>query len=178
MPPTAAHRPQRSEAQCGTDMSSSNNSSGGGGSQQQKGNNITEVEQEHCQDDEAEDGDGEGEGEEEGMDDETKRQKRLELNRKAAHESRKRKKAKYQQLVETLQTLRTDTLQLSAQNDLMRQQLATPQATKYTPEKEELEKENKQLRNALLMALQALGEDEEDGEGERQPPALQKVKET
>jgi len=78
----------------------------------------------------------------------------------------------------TLQTLRTDTLQLSAQNDLMRQQLATPQATKYTPEKEELEKENKQLRNALLMALQALGEDEEDGEGERQPPALQKVKET
>ena len=67
----------------------------------------------------------------------------------------------------TIQSLRTETLQLSAQNDLMRQQLATSQRTKYTPKKEELEKENKELRNALLLALQALGEDEgEDEEGE------------
>ena len=66
----------------------------------------------------------------------------------------------------TLQSLRTETLQLSAQNDLMRQQLATPQPTKYTPEKEELEKENKELRNALLMALQALAEDEDEDEDE------------
>ncbi len=69
-------------------------------------------------------------------------------------------------------------MQLSAQNDSMRQQLATPQPTKYTSEKEELEKENKQLRHALLVALQALGEDEEEEGGERQPPAPQKVKET
>ena len=106
--PTAANRPQRSEkAPCGNDTGSSNSRRGSGGSQQHKGNIPTKVEQEQCQDDEVEDqddevedGDGEGEGEEDGVDDETKRQKRLELNRKAAHESRKRKKAKYQQLIE------------------------------------------------------------------------------
>lgn len=54
------------------------------------------MEQEQDQDDDVE----EGEDEEEGIDDESKRQKRLELNRKAAHESRNRKKAKYQQLSE------------------------------------------------------------------------------
>jgi len=48
----------------------------------------------------------------------------------------------------------------------MREQLATAQRTQYTPEKEELEKENNELRNALLLALQAFGEDEDKEEGE------------
>jgi len=48
----------------------------------------------------------------------------------------------------------------------MREQLATAQRTKYTPEKEELEKENNELRNALLLALQTFGEDEDKEEGE------------
>jgi len=102
LPPTSANRPQRSETArrgIGTSSSSSSSSSGGG-RQRQQGNVSAKMEQEQEQDDEVEEVEGEGECEEEGMDDETKRQKRLELNRKAAHESRKRKKAKYQELSE------------------------------------------------------------------------------
>ncbi|TFJ82019.1 hypothetical protein NSK_006687 [Nannochloropsis salina CCMP1776] len=112
--------------------------------------------------DEDEDEDEEEEEEEGWEDEESKRQKRLEQNRKAAHESRQRKKIKYQQLSEALEALRAESLQLSQQSQSMREQLAATRPTRHSQERARLEEENQRLRQALLLALQGLAEEEED----------------
>ncbi len=63
-----------------------------------------------------------------------------------------------------LELLRAESLHLSERNDFMRQQLCTPQPTRYTQEKKVLEEENAVLRQALLTALQGLSEEDDDEE--------------
>lgn len=61
-----------------------------------------------------------------------------------------------------LEALRAESLQLSQQSQSMREQLAATRPTRHSQERARLEEENQRLRQALLLALQGLAEDEEE----------------
>lgn len=71
-----------------------------------------------------------------------------------------------------LELLRAESLHLSERNDFMRQQLSTPQPTKYTQDKKVLEEENAMLRQALLTALEGLSEEDDEEHGAAEPKTV------
>jgi len=86
---------------------------------------------------------------------ESKRRKRLELNRKAAQESRRRKKLRIEELQRSVVFLTRENGELREQNDLLRQMLAaeSPSQPSSNDAVERLQSENQALRLALVKAV-------------------------
>lgn len=87
---------------------------------------------------------------------ESKRKKRLELNRKAAQESRRRKKLRIEELQRSVVFLTRENGELREQNDLLRQMLTSDTTSTETSQSvERLQAENNALRLALVKAATA-----------------------
>ena len=110
----------------------------------------------------AEDGEDGGElaggkrGAGEDNDYEAKRRKRLELNRKAAQESRRRKKLRIEELQRSVVFLTRENNELREQNELLRQMLAAEMPTESTSAIDRFQAENAALKLALYESVQNL----------------------
>eukprot|EP00620_Florenciella_sp_RCC1587_P020995 CAMPEP_0182558334 /NCGR_PEP_ID=MMETSP1324-20130603/1913_1 /TAXON_ID=236786 /ORGANISM="Florenciella sp., Strain RCC1587" /LENGTH=166 /DNA_ID=CAMNT_0024770501 /DNA_START=180 /DNA_END=676 /DNA_ORIENTATION=- len=101
---------------------------------------------------------GEDEGEDHLDDQDTKRKKRLELNRKAAQESRKRKKIRIEELQRSVVFLTRENNELREQNELLRQMLSSDVPQDSSQQMGRFQAESASLKLALCQQIQAMAQ--------------------
>lgn len=84
---------------------------------------------------------------------ESKRRKRLELNRKAAQESRRRKKLRIEELQRSVVFLTRENSELREQNELLRQMLASEMPVESSTNVDRYQAENTALKLALYESV-------------------------